>query len=289
MTDLLVEKEHHFDAVKIFNQTFGVSCHCQDMAALKILLGYFSKFPYENISKIIKYNQFFGQENRIRLPGEVMEDHRAHFLGGTCFSLTYFLETILTYHGYPCYPIMADMRYGRNVHCALVVTVDHSKYLVDPGYLLNQPIPVTTQDSIVYKNEFLGIELTYEHEKQQYHLYTYTRSEKKWRYQFMDRPVSKKSLLNHWLASFAWNSMHGLCLYRLDKNKMTYIHKYFMRETGPNQKRNHNIRAQYHKTIYDIFHISQELVDKALSVVQENMAKDKASGIWVPRQRIGGE
>ena len=94
-----------------------------------------------------------------------MEDHRAHHLGGTCFSLTYFLEIVLSLHGFQCYPIMADMRYGRNVHCALVVTVDHAKYLVDPGYLLNQPIPVTTQDSVVFKNEFLGIELTFEHEE----------------------------------------------------------------------------------------------------------------------------
>jgi hypothetical protein len=148
---------------------------------------------------------------------------------------------------------------------------------------------VTTQESIVYKNEFLGIELIFDPVKEQYHLFTYTKSEKKWRYQFTDRPVSKQSFLKHWLASFAWNSMHALCLYKLEKDKMTYIHKYFMRETGSDLKRNHNIRNRYHHTISDLFHISQELVDEALSALEENMARDKASGLWVPMKPKRGQ
>ena len=283
----LNEKEHHFKAVKKFNHLFGISIGYPDVGRLRTILGHFSRFPSENISKIIKNNHFYGVENRIRLPVEVMEGFRAHHLGGTCFSLTCFLETILTFHGYSCYPIMADMRYGKNVHCALIVILDGEKYLADPGYCLNQPVPVTGKDSVLFKNEFLGIELLFDSEDQIYHLHTYTQKEKKWRYQFRDIPIAGEEFLNHWLASFSWNSMHGLCLYKLEKNKMTYIHKYFMRETGPEKKRNFNIRDQYHKTIHELFQISPDLVEEALTAVEDNMARDRESGLWVPKKIQG--
>ena len=57
----------------------------------------FARIPYENISKLIKLSETGGEWDRFRLPAEVWEDFRRNNLGGTCFSLTFFLWAILDF------------------------------------------------------------------------------------------------------------------------------------------------------------------------------------------------
>jgi arylamine N-acetyltransferase len=280
---VLLESSRHVEAVLAFNKFFSLSDRPAGLNLLKTILVSFSRFPYENISKIIKYRRHFGKAERIRLPCEVMEDHAAHRLGGTCFSLTYFLQTILSQQGFDCYPVMADMRWGENVHCALVVTVDGVKYLVDPGYLLSEPMALDSQKPRMYATPFSGVEMVFDAEGGKYDLYTFDGTEKKWRYRFWDRPVSAEEFYGHWLSSFGWNSMHGLCLTRIEKGRMVYVHKHFMRETSMGMKRNCNIKKDYHETIHAVFGIDPLLVEEALAAVEDNMAKERELGLWVPK------
>jgi len=60
----------------------------------------FARLPYENISKIIKSAGASGVLESMRLPSEVAEDHIEWGLGGTCFSLTFFLERVLRSLGF---------------------------------------------------------------------------------------------------------------------------------------------------------------------------------------------
>ena len=113
----LVQTNHldplkHTNSAEEFLDYFHLPSKKAKLDHLQVILQHFAKIPYENISKIIKLNDHWNQPE-IRLPEEVIKDHITRNLGGTCFSLTYFLQTILWQSEFECYPVMADMRAGK--------------------------------------------------------------------------------------------------------------------------------------------------------------------------------
>lgn len=266
----------HTDRVEEFLDYFHLPPKKPDIVFLQEILRRFAKIPYENISKIIKLNQNWDSEaGRIRLSEEVIEDHVSNQLGGTCFSLTFFLQSILTQNGFTCYPVMADMRAGKNIHCCLIVALNSVKYLVDPGYLLTLPMEINSQKPKFFRNE---LELRYDHSSAKYNLFTFNKKDCKWRYRFRDRAVPSEEFLQHWLASFGWNSMHGICLTKVIKDGMIYIHKDFMRETTFSDKRNFNIKRNYHASIHEYFGIDKQIVEQAQAALQDNLERKKSWG-----------
>jgi arylamine N-acetyltransferase len=269
----------HTDGVKGFMEFFQLQPKSPGLIFLQEILQQFASLPYENISKIIKLHQHWeAPTRRLRLPEVIIDDHIAYKLGGTCFSLTFFLQSILAQHGFACYPVMADMRAGRNTHCALVVTLDAAKYLVDPGYLLTQPMEINPQKPRLFRTEFAGVELRFDAPTQSYDLFTFNRNELKWRYRFLDRPVPPQEFLQHWLASFGWNSMHGICLTRVMNGGMIYVRNAFMRETTFSGKRNVNIKRNYHAAIHEIFGIDEQIIEQAQAALAENLNRKKFAG-----------
>jgi arylamine N-acetyltransferase len=283
---LILKPGQHPQAVAAFRTYFSISRDNPDVELLKEILSHFSRIPYENLSKIIKHHRFTDVSEKIRLPEEVMEDHARFHLGGTCFALTFFLESILKQHGYACYPVMADMRYGPNTHSAMIVLLDGVKYLADPGYLLNQPMELTTNRPRLYDTEFSGVELVFRPETSLYEIYTFRQDEIKWRYQFRDVPVSPEDFARLWASSFTWNGMHGLCLTRTEKGRMVYVHKTFMRETSFGTKKNTNIKKDYHLRIHEIFGIAPERVEEALAALEANLERERELGLWIPKKSI---
>jgi arylamine N-acetyltransferase len=286
----LISPRRHADGVGAFMDFYDLTCKKHSLHSLRAILESFAHIPYENISKIIKLSQNWGSEaSRIRLPEEVIESHIQKGLGGTCFSLTFFLEAILSKYGFQCYPVMADMRAGRNIHCCLIVILDGVKYLVDPGYLLTQPMEIHPSKPKLFRNEFSGVELRYDLTTSCYNLSTFDKDQTKWRYRFQDQPIPLDEFLQHWLASFGWNSMHGICLTKVMKDGMVYVHKNFMRETTFTGKRNFNIKNNYHATIHSTFGIDQEIVEQARVALDQNLSREQELGLWVPKKSpIGG-
>lgn len=273
----------HVEGVHYFMDFYRLRSKNPELSFLQEILEHFSNIPYENISKIIKLNQAWNSLEKIRLPQEVIDEHVAFKLGGTCFSLTFFLQSILTQNGFICYPVMADMRAERNIHCCLIVILDSVKYLVDPGYLLTQPMEINPQRPRLYRTEFTGVELRFDAQSQRYDLFTFNKSEVKWRYRFQDRPVSSEEFLQHWLASFGWNSMHGICLTKVTNGGLIFVHKTFMRETTFTGKRNFNIKRNYHATINEIFGIDKQLIEQAQVALNENLERERTLGLWLPK------
>ena len=275
------------DSVEEFCDYFHLSSKKAELDYLQEILQNFAKIPYENISKIIKLNQNWQSDlSKIRLPEVVIEGHISSKLGGTCFSLTFFLQSILTQNGFNCYPVMADMNAGKNTHCCLIVVLDSVKYLIDPGYLLTQPMEINPQKPKLFRNEFSGVELRYDHSSAKYNLFTFNKNENKWRYRFRDRVVPSEKFLQHWLASFGWNSMHGICLTKVMKDGMIYIHKNFMRQTTFSDKRNFNIKRNYHAAIHENFGIDKQIIEQAQAALQGNLERKKELGFWVPKKEI---
>jgi arylamine N-acetyltransferase len=274
--DHILDPIKHAVGVQLFLAHYGISSGRRPtMALLWEILAGFANLPYENLSKIIKFRRHGEDETqRLRLPEEVVEDHLRLHLGGTCFSLTFFLQTLLVHHGFACYPVMGDMRAGRNIHCALVVPLDQVKYLVDPGYLLRQPMALDPGKPRLYHTEFTGVELRFDPQTGAYEVFTFNRQEMKWRYRFVDWPTPPEEFLQHWQASFHRNSMHGLCLTRATADELIFIHKDFMRVTSLEGKRNVPIKRNYHETIHRLFGIAPEYVEQALAALRENMARE---------------
>ncbi|MFC1682784.1 arylamine N-acetyltransferase [Candidatus Zixiibacteriota bacterium] len=254
-----------------------------ELDLLNKLVEAYAKYPYENISKIIKLNSHLEDADPIRLPEEVVEGHLREGLGGTCFSLTYTLQTILTQNGFDCYPVMAHMRAGRNIHCALVALVGENKYLIDPGYLLGRPVELHPEKPFSFWNQFARVELFYLPEDGAYHLYTFSGQERKWRYSFVDQPTGPKDFLKYWQDSFHKNAMHGICLNRVTPKGLVYVRKRFMRRITPGGKKNVNIKRNYHAAIEQTFSIRKEIVDQALAALEANMAWERRHGLYHPK------
>jgi arylamine N-acetyltransferase len=284
----ILDQGLHREGTELFYSHFSLAKQRPDLVLLETILAAFSRLPYENISKIIKHGREESMSMKLRLPFEVMEDHARFRLGGTCFSLTFFLQTILSHSGFLCYPVMADMRSGPNTHCAIVVSMESKPVLVDPGYLLNRPMEMNSARPRAYDSEHTGVELVFHRDRRTHDLYTFNRDQMKWRYRFMDRPVPPAEFLGYWQSSFSWNSMHGLCLTKAERGRMVYIHKTHMRETTTEGKRNFNLKRNLHRTVSDVFGIPEEMVEAALVSIDLNMKREREQGLWVPRGKKQG-
>jgi arylamine N-acetyltransferase len=274
---LILDPKQHGEGVRLFSKHYGIlSGRRSDLELLRQILAGFANLPYENLSKIIKFHHY-GENatQRLRLPEEVIEEHMRRRLGGTCFALTFFLQSILLHHGFACYIVMGDMRAGKNIHCALVALVNDRKYLVDPGYLLRRPLALDPRVPRLYHTEFTGVELRFDSLKQSYEVFTFNRQEIKWRYRFVDRPTPPEEFLEYWQASFQRNSMHALCLTRANDDELIFIRKDFMRVTTLEGKRKVPIKRNYHATIRRLFGIAPEYVEQALAALRENMARER--------------
>ena len=285
--DFLLNPQNNKCSVQTFREYFRLSRKEATPSYLEEILAAFSVFPYENISKIIKLNRnFVDEEKRMRLPEEVISDHISKKLGGTCFSLTYFLQSILVQSGFETYPVMAHMRAGENIHTANIVIWKGRKYLIDPGYLLNHPMEINPRHPRVYKTEFTGVELRLDPQTNFYHLYTFDRAEIRWRYRFKDYPVPWQEYFYHWQQSFFKPGMHGINLTRLTPEGLIFVHNDFMRETSFLGKRNIKIKKNYHEAISTVFGIDKQVIEQAQAALSENLRLEREFGIFKPPEEI---
>ncbi len=251
---------------KKFLSHFKLISQKSDILFLREILHHFSKIPYENISKIIKFNKYANFEERVRLPEEIIEDHKKYGLGGTCFSLTYYLQMILTQNGFKCYPITADMLNRPNEHCALIVNLNDNKFLVDPGYLLTEPVQLIRGSNII-KSLINPIELEYDDLDEVYNVYSFDGIYKKWRYSFEDSRLSEEEFQEYWQASFFKGTMKGICLNQIKDGKMMYVHNDYFKITSLKGKEKSRIKENYIASVHNIFGITSELIEQAQALL----------------------
>ncbi len=250
-----------------FLQDFRFDGARPSLAHISAVSHYFSRLPYENISKIIKYGQTTGPE-LFRLPGEVLEDHAAWHLGGTCFSLTYFLIGIYTILGYQTQPIICDLNWGKHNHSAIRIKFGYRSYLVDPGYMIFTPLPLEQKTVQTQLSADTGIELRFRQETENYTLYTFRRGQYTRRYQFMDREIQYSDFAKYWQASFALPGMDDLILTRVEGYEMTYIQGDFIKITSPQKTEKFRESNRAEHLIKDRFKIPLSKVEEARYILQ---------------------
>jgi arylamine N-acetyltransferase len=257
------------EAGELFRSHFGLGGPRTDLDTLRLILRRYARIPYENISKIIQVARHPELEGKFRMPSQVMQDHIAHHLGGTCFSLSHLLEQILLASGYSCYKAMAHMHAGENIHCVMVVELSGKRYLADPGYLLWEPLPLSRERSQVACTPRGKVELVYDPAGALFHLFTLDAQDRKWRYRFSDQPVSDGEFREHWIASFSRPTMHKILLNQLTEKGQLYIRGNHLRLTSLSEEKRANIRQDYHRQIHDFFGIDPGWVEEALSILRQ--------------------
>jgi arylamine N-acetyltransferase len=247
-------------AREIFTGHFGLSSGGTELDALRRVVASYSNLPYENLTKIIKKFTAVSPEERLRGPVEVVSGFVEHHTGGTCFSLTYCLGSMLSSAGFTCYPVMADMK-RPNIHCALVVEMNERRYLIDPGYLVGEPVQLTNAP-VRIETPFGVIELR-PRQGERYDLFTLDGGDRKWRYTAKTSAVSHREFMRHWQNSFALPMMNNLLLTRLTPQGHLYVKNHHLRMKGPQGKANENIRANFESRIESEFGISPGITAQA--------------------------
>lgn len=281
MDKIILNPDHHAYAVRQFLEHFDIKPGQADAELLAKVLRAFAHIPYENISKIVKLSRYFLSPERLRMPEEVMEDYRQFHLGGTCFSLSFFLHSVLHHLGYVNHIVMADMTRRPNVHCALVAVLHDQLALIDPGYLLNQPMPIHPDHPRIFRAPHRGVELQFNPENDRYELYTFDRSILKFRYTFSPAPTPLPDFLQHWLASFYQGTMHGLCLTQMRDDHMIYLHNDYLQVTGMAGSNKKHIKSDYERVVSDLFGIAEEWVERAQAALTVNKDLEREHGFFI--------
>ena len=252
-------------ADSIFFGHFGIATGDADLDLLTAIVSSYAQVPYENVTKIIRKFSEPDPGLRLRGPEEVMRGFVEDHTGGTCFSLTWCLGSILSSAGYGCYPAMADMK-RRNIHCALIIRIGGKKYLVDPGYLLGDPVELTGSP-VTIPTSFGKVELR-PRGASSYDLFTVAGGEKKWRYRLRTTLVSKAAFFKHWQASFSLPMMNSLQLTKLSPGGHLYIRDHHLRLRREDMKFNENIRADLENRIEAEFGIPGDITAEARGLIE---------------------
>jgi arylamine N-acetyltransferase len=261
----VIEAVRGDDAARIFLEYSGVRPGGRDMALLRRLAGAFARIPYENISKILKVAGVGDTLEALRLPAEVALDHVDKGFGGTCFSLTFFLERILASLGFDVYKVMADMNSGKNVHCLVVVRHMGAAYMVDPGYALYEVIElpvraarVTCPHAVVEVVNSGGGE---------FNLWTEDAGGRKWRYAFRDVPVDEAEFERYWIESFSKPTLHNICLTRMTSRGHIYFRKDFFKFTSRETVDKRRVKGGVEHLIEEEFGIGGDFARAARKIV----------------------
>jgi hypothetical protein len=237
---------------------------------LDLLVHHFSRIPWENLTKFLRKLEVPPGRERMRRPLEVFEDHTSLGTGGTCFSLTEALRSVLQELGYPCRVAMADMSHGRDIHCVLLVRFTEGLFVVDPGYLV--PVPVELRRDRPTSARVYGRLYEYHPVDAGWNMYTAEASVRTWRYLLKARPVDRGEFERHWLASFDATSMNGLHINHLGSRGRSYVHNHKMRLVDVSGKSsNHNLREGYPGRVSEMFGIAEEVASRAWTCLQESV------------------
>jgi arylamine N-acetyltransferase len=198
----------------------------QDRVLLRRVAEAFNRLPYENLTKIIKDAESGSAAESRRMPGEVLREHIRFGTGGTCFSLTATLLHIVRTLGFRAEPILADRQYGPNTHCALLVWIGGEPHLLDPGYLILDPIPLWEQSDRRINSGFQ--ELILFRGPGRIDLSTAGRDKALYRLTYRTDPAEPEEFLRAWDESFRWEMMKYPVLTRATNGKQLYLRSNYM-------------------------------------------------------------
>jgi len=180
--------------------------------------------PFENLTKVLKQEQE-SRDTPIRLPTEVLADHRRFGTGATCFALAFLLRHLLLRHEIPATLHTCDRRYGQDVHAAVAVsTPAGGRWLFDPGYHIVQPIP--DEGELRFRSpDNPNSSCIRRLDDIRYECYTGHAGTWRLRFVFKDSPLDDSTYRQVWRRSFQADMMAYPVLTRFESGRMLYLQK----------------------------------------------------------------
>jgi arylamine N-acetyltransferase len=248
---------------EVFFEHFGISPG-RSAADIYRIGEVFSEIPWENLTKFLIRSS---GEIRPRLAEEVITGFVNSGTGGTCYSLTETLGSILRACGLSARPLTGHMKHGNNIHCALLVEGEAGKFVLDPGYIV--PGAVKLSDSGAGEIETSGRKMTWTPVDGGWELTTVENGRKQLRYRLESRVLSRKEFIGYWKNSFSSSGLNSLYLNRTAPSGGRIIaHNGNLRTIDSMGKRNSKLRQNYSGKISEFFGISPVIAEAAWTELQ---------------------
>lgn len=253
-------------ALRIFLRHFNIPLQINSLDVLLRSARAFADLPYENLSKVLKIRLEQTPRKARRGPEEVIQDYVRYGTGGTCFSLTAAFLHLVRALGWQAEPVLADRHYGVNTHCALLIWIEGKPHLLDPGFLLFDPVEITGKTEKSIRTGFNELQLIpRDGEDAKVDLYTVYQGSRKHRLTFKTSPVDNAEFLKVWDDSFSWDMMNYPLLTKTDQDKQIYLQGNYLQTRGAMGIERQEIPAEnLARIIEQQFGIHPEVTQKAL-------------------------
>jgi arylamine N-acetyltransferase len=283
----------HPVAVKRFLKANNLENFSATLEFLEKFGAAFQKMPYENMTKLIRAHAFHEPAARLRLPEVLYDEHLRSCTGGTCFSMTYFMQTILRHCGFDAYPVIADRPLAPGTHCLSIIRLGGVKYILDPGFMIERPLALSAAPSmhvlrhnniivgargavpvpphqVKYFGDLMakfGIEAA--SQDAQYAIATETLGKTNIRYFFRDSELTADDFLKFWLDSFDWPTLRNISITVATDDGYVYARNDFLRKTTREGKTQERIKSGIDAKLSRVFGIDRRVISDAFEVLRE--------------------
>ena len=253
-----------------------------------------SNITYENLTKIIRLEQTGSATGARKLDDSDQNDIDSWMGGGTCFSMTWHLYQALTDMGFKPRLVMGHKRKERNIHCALILPdsdaennvtplssfvsrLSSNEYLLDPGYLIFDPLPMPLPQPFGSGEAFFPLSPNcvrlVRPTLESMELWTGgAGAPMKLRFEYPVEGVSVEEFKHHWNESFYREMMTYPVLNRLDREKG--IQYYYQKgnlvvRNATGSQMTKIAPADRVQTLSDIFKLSPDIIERALNILEK--------------------
>ncbi|WP_295068850.1 hypothetical protein [uncultured Fibrobacter sp.] len=269
-----------------------------------------SNITYENLTKIIRLEQTRSATGARKLDDSDQNDIDSWMGGGTCFSMTWHLYQTLTDMGFKPRLVMGHKCKERNIHCALILPdpddsvvtpgqlfstnvtptsvpgsplsslvsrLSSNSYLLDPGYLIFDPLQMPLPQPFGTGEAFFPLSPNcvrlVRPTLESMELWTGgAGAPMKLRFEYPVEGVSVEEFKQHWNESFYREMMTYPVLNRLDREKG--IQYYYQKgnlvvRNATGSKMTKIEPADRVQTLSDIFKLSPSIIEQALQILEK--------------------
>ncbi|MBO4827873.1 MAG: hypothetical protein J5534_00280 [Fibrobacter sp.] len=282
----------------------------ENMKKVVDLCNQISNITYENLTKIIRLEQTGSATGARKLDDSDQNDIDSWMGGGTCFSMTWHLYQALTDMGFKPRLVMGHKRKERNIHCALILpdpddsvvtpgqlfstnvtptsvpgsplsslvsSLSSNSYLLDPGYLIFDPLQMPLPQPFDSGEAFFPLSPNcvrlVRPTLESMELWTGgAGAPMKLRFEYPVEGVSVEEFKHHWNESFYREMMTYPVLNRLDREKG--IQYYYQKgnlvvRSSIGSKMTKIEPADRVQTLSDIFKLSPSIIEQALQILEK--------------------
>ena len=230
-----------------------------------------ARMPFENLTKILKLEAHAEKDTQdvLRMPDEVLRDHRRYGTGATCFALTYLLRDLIRRAGHDATLHTCDRRYGPDTHAAVRFDWHGRRWIFDAGYHVVQPLPDDEHDTAWYTPPNPNASRVRRAGERRYECFTGHRGQWQIRFVFKDIPLADAAFKQRWQESFRAEMMTYPVLTKFGNGQMTYLQKTNLITRDAAQGRRQELQTEDLEEIIRLhFRIAPDIIRRALTVAR---------------------